>query len=122
MKCQKCGVEFPKEEKFEQHGQIMCEDCYMDSLSPSRSCDPWSTRSAQNAMNQNGDAGKTSELQDKIMLEVAASGGTQVSDLANKLFISENELEREIVTLHHMQKVKSEKRDDGKTYLVIDRC
>ena len=23
------------------HGQLLCDDCYMDALSPARTCDPW---------------------------------------------------------------------------------
>lgn len=122
MKCERCGIEFPVEEKNEHNGQTLCEDCYMDVLSPSRSCDPWSQRSAQNTMNTDVTAMKTSELQDKIMLEIAANGGIQVEELAEKLFIKVTDLEREIVALHHMEKVSSEKREDGKTYVVIHRC
>ena len=41
MNCDKCGSEMKNGEETEHHGQLLCEDCYMDALSPARTCDPW---------------------------------------------------------------------------------
>ena len=48
MQCERCKSLIPEGEQMELHGQILCEDCYMDLLSPPRICDPWAVHSAMN--------------------------------------------------------------------------
>ncbi len=45
--CQRCGSSIPKGEDREYFGKILCEDCYMDAISPTRTCDPWAVHSAK---------------------------------------------------------------------------
>jgi len=40
MVCDRCRVEIDAGEEREIHGRLVCEDCYMDLLSPTRNCDP----------------------------------------------------------------------------------
>jgi hypothetical protein len=43
----KCGRGIEKQQCYEHQGNVFCEDCYMDILSPPKACDPWAVRSAQ---------------------------------------------------------------------------
>ena len=47
MKCHRCKGIIPDGEENDFHGQILCEDCYMDLLSPPKMCDPWAVHSAK---------------------------------------------------------------------------
>jgi hypothetical protein len=46
MKCERCKTAVVKGEQKALHGQTLCEDCYIDLLSPLRVCDPWAVYSA----------------------------------------------------------------------------
>lgn len=48
MLCQKenCQAEIEEGEGREFQGKLLCDDCYMDALSPVRICNPWAVRSA----------------------------------------------------------------------------
>lgn len=41
MQCDRCKNVIEEGEEREHAGRILCEDCYMDALSPARTCDPW---------------------------------------------------------------------------------
>ena len=45
--CTKCGASLAGEEPQEHLGQILCEDCYLEALSPIRTCDPWAVHTAK---------------------------------------------------------------------------
>ena len=45
--CTKCGASLAGEEPQEHFGQILCEDCYLEVLSPIRTCDPWAVHTAK---------------------------------------------------------------------------
>jgi hypothetical protein len=43
----RCGKEIEKSRVYEHRGNVYCEDCYMDILSPPKACDPWAVYSAK---------------------------------------------------------------------------
>ena len=47
MNCDKCQSPILENEAHEHCGQTLCDECYMDALSPARSCDPWAIHSAK---------------------------------------------------------------------------
>ena len=47
LQCMKCGRGIENQQCYEHQGNVFCEDCYMDILSPPKACDPWAVRSAQ---------------------------------------------------------------------------
>lgn len=54
MKCHKCEATIPESEGRKHSGEILCEDCYIDSLYAAKPvCNPWeeylSTRTASGA-------------------------------------------------------------------------
>lgn len=44
--CTKRNKGIEKQQGCEYQGKLFCEDCYMDILSPPKTCDPWAVRSA----------------------------------------------------------------------------
>ena len=47
MKCHQCQTEIDPGEEKEHRSLLLCEDCYMEALSPPKACDPWAVYSAK---------------------------------------------------------------------------
>lgn len=112
MKCDKCEVIIPSGDEREHQNQRLCEDCYMDSLSTIKACDPWAARSAQNYEKLAGDATQLTSEQLKILQILKHDGSMEPARLLKKLGnnILFDELEREFAILHHMGKVGAKKQ------------
>ena len=117
MKCEKCSDAINPEESFQHAGQTLCEDCYMDALSPARSCDPWSVHSAQSLAKSEGTLELT-EIQKKILRILEETRGAEPAAIINRLQIKPADLEREVAALRHMEKLRGELRD-GKKFLIL---
>jgi hypothetical protein len=108
MKCEKCGDAIETGEEREHHGQILCEDCYMDALSPARTCDPWAVHSAKSFVNKDGKGPEVTPIQARILDILSETGGVEPSVLVERLGIKPSDLEREIAALRHMEKVRGQ--------------
>ncbi len=113
MKCDRCNESIEAGEEREHHGQVLCEDCYMDALSPARSCDPWAVHSAKSLKEQRGRV-EVNEVQKRILRILEETGGIEPRLLVERLQIRPLDLEREIAALRHMEKVRGELRDGKK--------
>ena len=99
---------------MELHGQVLCEDCYMDALSPVRACDPWAVHSAKSFVkNQAGDL-ELNPTQQEILDILKEAGEISLDNLAQWLKIKLVDLEREVVALRHMEKVRGGLRNGTK--------
>ena len=114
MKCQKCGDTLTSGEEREFLGQILCEDCYMDLLSPPRTCDPWAVHSAKSFLREEGSAPNLNSTQVKILQILRETGGVEPKILAERLQVKPSDLEREIAALRHMEKVRGELKEGKK--------
>jgi len=80
MKCERCGGIIAEGEEREHYGQTLCEDCYIDLLSPLKACDPWAVHSAKSfSKNENL---QLNSSQQKILAALGKEGPT-----ACKLFL-----------------------------------
>ena len=111
MNCDKCGTLIKENEQMEYHGQVLCEDCYMDVLSPARTCDPWAVYTAKSLVNKDS---AISETQGRILKILRETGGVEPHVLAEMLQIKLSALEREIAALRHMEKLRAQMRDGRK--------
>ena len=114
MQCAKCQEAMAPGDEREHLGQQLCEDCYMDALSPAKACDPWAVHSAKSFEKEHGGVLELSGRQKKIMSILEETGGIEPVMLMERLNISLADLEREIATLRHMEKVRAELRDNKK--------
>ena len=114
MECEKCGDSMETGEQRDFHGQTLCEDCYMDALSPARSCDPWAVHSAKSLMKEQGGETALNPTQTKIMEILMETGGVEPGILVERLQIKPTDLEREVAALRHMEKVRGELREGKK--------
>ena len=106
MKCDRCREEIPTGDEMEHYGETLCEECYMRALSPARACDPWAVRSAQTLSELDDSFSALSEIQERILQILAVTGGVASEIIAQRLALSLPELERELATLRHMEKVR----------------
>jgi hypothetical protein len=114
MKCGRCGETIPDGDEMEYYGQVLCEDCYMQALSPAQACDPWAVRSAQVLSDLDDDYAELTELQSKILQVLKETGGAPSNMIAQQLELGLPALERELATLRHMEKIRGQMRDGQK--------
>ena len=120
MKCDRCNAIIEKGEEREHLGQMLCEDCYMDVLSPAKSCDPWAVHSAKTFEQNTGSLATLTPIQTEIIRILEQTGGIGREALLEQLKgkLTRSQLEREFATLRHMEKARAEKRG-GKIFLRI---
>jgi hypothetical protein len=118
MKCDRCSQEIEPGEEQEHFGRYLCEDCYMDALSPAKTCDPWAVHSAQSFAKFKQGELELNEVQQKILRILKETGGVEPVEIVDRLQIMLSDLEREIAALRHMEKVRGELRD-GKKFLIL---
>jgi len=112
MKCDRCNIAIEPGTEINHQGRTLCEDCYMDALSPVRACDPWAVHSAKSFERHSGGSGALTPIQSEILRILKETGGIErtvlLQQLGGKLTLIE--LEREFATLRHMEKARGEKR------------
>lgn len=118
MKCDRCSQTTEPKEAREHFGQHLCEDCYMDALSPAKTCDPWAVHSAQSFAKSKGGNLELKEIQQQILLILKETGGAEPAAIADRLKIKPADLEREVAALRHMEKLRGELRNDKK-FLIL---
>jgi hypothetical protein len=118
MICDRCSQEIKPGEKHEHLGQKLCEDCYMDALSPAKTCDPWAVHSAQSLAKSKGGTLEINEIQKEILRILKETGGAEPSAIVQRLQIKPADLEREVAALRHMEKLRGELRD-GKKFIIL---
>lgn len=116
MQCSKCKDTIVSGEEREHFGTVLCEDCYIDAISPARTCDPWAVHSAKNTIERSGV--QLSECQQKILGLLREKGEVAPETVCRELDIAPDILEREVAALRHMEKIKGGLRE-GKKVLML---
>ena len=114
MECERCKEKIEPGEERDLYGQHLCEDCYMDALSPARTCDPWDVHSAKSFARETGRPVQLSEIQSKIVDILRETGGLEPRAMSERLHIRPVDLEKEIATLRHMEIIRGELRQGKK--------
>jgi len=114
MKCDRCQTDIPPGQGFGHSGQNLCEDCYMDALSPVRACDPWAVYTAKSYERHAGHALTLSPIQSEILDILKETGGLEPPALLKRFEgrLTARDLEREFAILRHMEKARGEKQGD----------
>jgi hypothetical protein len=110
-KCAKCGTGVDADEVKEYRGMDLCEDCYMDALSPTKVCDPWAVHTAKSLKDIPGGHTLT-PIQQKLYDLVKDRGEVPMQEAAAHLGLTEDALRREFAPLRHMEKLRACKKDD----------
>jgi hypothetical protein len=111
MQCEKCKNDIAGGEDRQLHGQIFCEDCYMERLSPAKACEPWAVFSAKSFAKHQDNESQLTPIQQEILTVLRKEGPTEPTKILVRLQIKEPVLERELATLRHMEKIQGELRE-----------
>lgn len=108
MQCDRCRVEMEADEAREYAGQTICDDCYMDVLSPTKSCDPWAIYTATRLGDQ-----ELNQAQQAIMDCIAKQGQATAKELMAVAGLELKALEREMAALRHLELLGAKQTPDG---------
>jgi hypothetical protein len=111
MNCDKCQSQITGNEAHEYCGQNLCDDCYMDALSPARSCDPWAIHSAKRLEASGSQGLQMNETQLKIVDYLQKAGEAEPAAICKDIQLSEDEFKRETAALRHMEKIRGRLKD-----------
>lgn len=109
--CPKCGTVLEPGETRDHAGQEVCEDCYLDAVTITKTCDPWAVHTAKSLKDLPGGQVLT-PVQQQLYDLVKARGEVPMLEAAAQLSLSEAELRREFAPLRHMEKLRACKKDD----------
>lgn len=119
MKCYKCQCDIPDNETHEYLNEILCDDCYIDVMSPAKPCDPWAVYSATRTRESSGIRGAEglTPSQKEIYEFIKNKGKASASEVIANFHITEHDFEIIFSTLRHCELVRGHKEGD-KVYLV----
>jgi hypothetical protein len=109
--CAKCGAAYDPDEAQEYQGKMLCEDCYLDAMSPTKVCDPWAVHTAKSLKDLPG-GHALSPVQQQLFDLVKERGEVPILEAAALLGLTEEALRREFAPLRHMEKLRACKKDD----------
>jgi hypothetical protein len=110
--CTRCGASLAGEEPRDYFGEVLCEDCYLEALSPVRTCDPWAVHTARSLKDLPGGLILTPRQQQLHEL-VKDKGEVSKQEAAQALEINEEELQREFAVLRHLELLRACQKDEG---------
>lgn len=113
--CNRCEKELAQEDAMRQGDKVVCEDCLMDLMSPSKACDPWAVKLAKGATKTTAEAAASLQgLEKKLYEFVCARGQASRSELTRALEITPDQLDRAFAVLRHMELLRGQKTPDGR--------
>ena len=115
MKCDQCKAFIEIGDEREHLGKVLCEDCYMEVLSPAKPCDPWAVYAAKSMTNENT---QLTKRQENILAVLKETNGIELESLAKRLGSNAGDLERELATLRHMEKIRAAKEGNKKIFVL----
>jgi hypothetical protein len=110
--CTRCRLECDEAELQYFLEQRLCEDCYVDSVQLSKTCDPWAVHSAKNLVASQG-VRLTSE-QERLLELVKTEKEIGFPEAASKLGMTNKQLQENFTVLRHMELLMAAKKGDGK--------
>ncbi len=119
MECNICKDPIPEGEECQYNGKVICEDCYIETLSPPKTCDVAAVYAAKKhraALGQSGTEGLTDQ-QKEIVEFVKENGKVTKQGIAEKFGLKPYELERQFAILRHCEILKG-KKEGSNVYIV----
>jgi hypothetical protein len=110
MVCARCAGPVAAADAREYSGRMLCEDCYLEALSPLRTCDPWAVHLARSLKDSQG-GHQLTPGQERLLALVTKRGEVSFADAAGELGLQEEEVRRLFAVLRHMELLRATKRD-----------
>lgn len=117
--CARCGKKIEKRQSYDHQGNVFCEDCYMDILSPPKACDPWAVYSAQTFLKGKDKLSTLTPSQLKIVDYIRGKGEATIEEMMEDLNLTEEVLRREFAVLRHMEVLRATKKDGQIVYILF---
>ncbi|MBI5444410.1 MAG: hypothetical protein HY900_24765 [Deltaproteobacteria bacterium] len=119
MQCSRCDREMAPEDAVDRGGQLVCEDCLMDLLSPAKACDPWAVKMAKGSMGTTADAVAALQGVEKRLYELVCQRGAVLKvELPALLEVTPDQVDRALAVLRHMELLRGQKAEDGRVLCV----
>ena len=114
MQCQKCQHDITENESFTYQGENLCEDCYLDALSPASPCDPWAVYIATRTRESSGLKGAEglTPRQKEFYEFIKSKQKVTPEEVMLHFNITQRELGNLFVTLRHCELVRGQKEGD----------
>jgi hypothetical protein len=116
--CAKCGKEIEKSQSYEFRGKAYCEDCYMNTLSPPKACDPWAVHSAKTFLKEEDRFSLLTPRQQNIVNYLKEKKRATSEEIVGDMGLSEEEWRREFAVLRHMEVLAATKKE-GKIFYTM---
>jgi hypothetical protein len=110
--CAKCQAECDETELRDFSDQRLCEDCYIDMVELSKTCDPWAVHSAKNLVASQGL--RLTPGQEKLLELVKTEKEIGFPEAAGKLGLTEKQLQEDFTVLRHMELLRAAKKGNSK--------
>jgi hypothetical protein len=110
--CARCRLECEEAELQGMAGQQLCEDCYIDSIQLSKTCDPWAVHSAKNLVASQGL--RLTADQERLLELVKTEKEIGFPEAADKLGMTDKQLQEDFTVLRHMEVLRAGKKGDSK--------
>ena len=111
-KCTKCQVECEEVELRDFSEQQLCEDCYIDSVELSKTCDPWAVHSAKNLVASQGL--RLTSGQEKLLELVKTEKEIGFPEAADRSGWTTKQLQEDFTVLRHMELLRAAMKGNGK--------
>lgn len=120
MLCEKCKADVPEEEMFQFGGEKLCEDCYIETQSRPKPCDPGAVSAAKAARELQGHKGTAglTPLQKRIYNLLKEKGKITGKEMVAMLGITPEELQGQFAVLRHCELARGFK-EDNKIYFTL---
>jgi hypothetical protein len=115
--CAKCRVECDEKELREVSGEGLCEDCYLDGVELSKTCDPWAVHSAKNLVASQGL--RLTAVQEKLLELVKAAQEISFPEAAEKLGLTEKQLRENFTVLRHMELLRAAPKGNSRVIVLF---
>jgi hypothetical protein len=110
--CTKCRIECDEAELRDFSEQRLCEDCYIDSIELSKTCDPWAVHSAKNLVASQGL--RLTPDQERLFELIKTEKEIGFPEAANRLGFTAKQLQEDFTVLRHMELLRAAMKGNGK--------
>ncbi|MFC1945185.1 hypothetical protein ACFLWF_00355 [Chloroflexota bacterium] len=119
MRCQRCQRNISKNESLTYLKENLCEDCYVDAVSPAKTCNPWAVYLATRTRESTGLKGMEglTPIQTEVYELIKNKEKVTSAEVMTSLRVTQRDLENIIAILRHCELVRGQKEGD-KVYLV----
>ena len=116
MKCDQCKAYFERGDEKNTWGRCCVRIVTWRYYIPAKPCDPWAVYAAKSMTNENT---QLTKRQENILAVLKETNGIELESLAKRLGLNTGDLERELATLRHMEKIRAAKEGNMKIFTVV---